>query len=489
MSDHLDAYLIARAHVEGRAQRTALLRHRHLVRAPLAIVFWQLGAEPFSAAAVGYGSRPDGLGFGVAGDPRNRDLAFACLRPLALWFNRQFERPAGARETVRRGTFEYERATSAPQVVVPNTATVALIGRLGRRLAYLTGDERFTPDPELIRLGQHFLFLERYALRPGQQIVVPMAELLRRHWATAQTDLERGSLAALDAFIDPPPGVHGFDAAAAAELETVGPLPDGDDDTAVEPLVREFNESRAGRADRGTVGRLIGPIAAHYRPLVERSWQLLWRCLERERAYPEAPSCARRLPGDRDAYTRHIDWTVSGGRRRTRQTARQAASTMRELEGAQAMLDAEEAIDDPLRMARYLLAGKALAGNVISVDREHREVVRTNRARRPLVRLDCPERCRTPRGRTLYWSDNAGGAAWQVHDVASNGAGSTVTMKLLTSSQAAAVPAIGDHACFSIHSSKEPFRMRLPRDTPWTHTPPGPPAPPAPIEDTTVEAA
>ena len=56
-------------------------------------------------------------------------------------------------------------------------------------------------------------------------------------------------------------------------------------------------------------------------------------------------------------YTRHIDWSLTVGRRRTRQTARQAASTMRELEGARALPEAEEAVDDPLRMARSLLAG------------------------------------------------------------------------------------------------------------------------------------
>ncbi|HYV77675.1 MAG TPA: hypothetical protein VE979_06075 [Streptosporangiaceae bacterium] len=59
--------------------------------------------------------------------------------------------------------------------------------------------------------------------------------------------------------------------------------------------------------------------------------------------------------------TRPIDWSLTVGRRRTRQ----AAPT-----------------DDPLRMARCLLAGKALAGIVDAVDREHREVVTTNRARR-----------------------------------------------------------------------------------------------------------
>ena len=50
---------------------------------------------------------------------------------------------------------------------------------------------------------------------------------------------------------------------------------------------------------------------------------------------------------------------------------------MRELEGAQALLEAEETVDDPLRMALSLLAGKAVAGIVNAVDREHREVVTT----------------------------------------------------------------------------------------------------------------
>ena len=80
-----------------------------------------------------------------------------------------------------------------------------------------------------------------------------------------------------------------------------------------------------------------------------------------------------------EEYTHHIDWSLTVGRQRT---ARQAASIVRELEGAQALLEAEEAIDDPLRMARSLPAGKAVAGIVNVVDREHREVVTANRAPR-----------------------------------------------------------------------------------------------------------
>ena len=69
-----------------------------------------------------------------------------------------------------------------------------------------------------------------------------------------------------------------------------------------------------------------------------------------------------------EGYTRHIGSPLTVGRRRTRQTARQAASTMREFEGAQALLKAEEAVDDPLPMARSLLASKAVAGIVNALD-------------------------------------------------------------------------------------------------------------------------
>ena len=55
---------------------------------------------------------------------------------------------------------------------------------------------------------------------------------------------------------------------------------------------------------------------------------------------------------------------------------------MGDLDGAQALPEAKEAVDDRLRMARCVLAGKAVAGIVNAVDREHREVVTTNRARR-----------------------------------------------------------------------------------------------------------
>jgi hypothetical protein len=482
---HLDVALAARAHRDGHAWRTAILRHRHLAAEPLTIVAWQLGAEPFTAAALGFGTGPDDRHLAVAGEPRNRDLAFAALLQLAEWFNPRFEAPATTREPAgHRGDEPVLRAVSAPQVVVANRATVELLGRLGRRLAYLPTDGPRPAPAALVRLGRHLQFLHRHAGEPGQQLVVALTDLLGSHWATAQTELERASLPALDAFIDPPAAEHGFHAAAKAELRPAGPLPAAEDDQELDAKLQRFNARRAGRTDPATIRPLLRPIADHYRPLVAGTWTLVWRCLERERAWPEAPSVARRWAADRQAYTDHVDWTARGGRRRTRQTPRQAAMTMRRLEHAKARLQAEEAFDDPVRMIPFLLDHKAVAGQVDNVDPDYREVARVKRVRRPLVRIVTPDPCLMPRGKQLWWTRQPARPAWVVHAVApARDGGTAVTLKRLSSDLRQPLPTVGDTACFAALTTKAGWLPRLPVQVPWTHQPPAPVAVPRPIED------
>jgi hypothetical protein len=482
---HLDVALAARAHLDGHAWRTASLRHRHLAAEPLAIVAWQLGAEPFTAAALGFGTGPNDRHWVLAGEPRNRDLAFAALLEFADWFNPRFEAPATTRETVgHRGGEPDLRAVSAPQVVVANPATVDLLGRLGRRLAYLPTDGPRPASAALVRLGRHLQFLHRHAAEPGQQLVVALTGLLGSHWATAQTELERASLPALDAFIEPPAGVHGFHAAARAELRPAGPVPAAEDDQRLEALVEAFNARRAGRTDPAAIRPLLRPIADHYRPLVARTWTLVWRCLDRERPWPEAPSVARRWAADRQAYTDHVDWTTRDGRRRTRQTPRQAAMTMRRLEHAKAKLQAEEAFDDPVRMIPYLLDHKAVTGQVDNVDPNYRELARVNRVRRPLVRILTPDPCLMPRGKQLWWTQQPSGPAWAVHAVASaRDGGAAVTLKRLSSDLRQPLPTVGASVCFAALITQAGWLPRLPVQVPWTHQPPAPLAAPRPIED------
>jgi hypothetical protein len=486
--NHLDAALGARAFVAGRAVRSATVRHRRLVPKPIAVALWQLGAEPFSAAAIGWGDDHARPHMAVAGEPRNRDLAFAALLEFARWFNPRFEAHAADRETFTRRDYTLTVARTAPQVVVVNRATVEFLGRLGRRLAYLPTDGLRPADPALVRLGRHLRFLRDHAHVPGQQLVIALTDVMNAHWATPQSAAERQSLPALDAFVDPPPGLTGFDAAAAAEVCSIGPAPDGDDDVRLMPLVERFNFDRKGSTDPAVVRPLLAPIASHYAPLLRRAWDLLWRCRDRESLLPEARSVARRWDVDRDAYTRHVDWLNRNGLRRTRQTPRQAATTLRNLEEAGRLVEAEEACDDPLRMAAYVLANKAVRGAVVAVDTSHKEPGPKRMVVRPLVTLRSPDPCLLPVGRELWWTGQPNGKEFVVAEVRpAPGGGSDVVLKLMTSSGTTGLPARGSAACFSVHSTSPGWLGTLPDEDPWTHRSAAAPAPVEPIEDTTPE--
>jgi hypothetical protein len=481
--NQLDVALVARSFSAGRAIRCANFRHRRLAADPITLVLWQLGGEPFSAAAIGYGRRRRDLQIAVAGDPRNRDLAFSALLQLARWFNPEFERYAEDREAVFLGDDEFTSARSAPQVVVANGATIEMIGLLGRRLAYLPTDGRKPAPAEIVRLGHHFLFLHRHARMAGQQLIVSLTDLLSQHWATPLSDLEKQSLAALNAYIAPPADVNGFFAAAEQERETLGPVPSGGDDERLEPLVREFHTRRGDRTDNTTIRPLLKPIEIHYRPLVERTWSQTWDARDREAAWPEAASVKRRWDADREAYTRHIDWVSQGGRTRTRQTARQAAVRLQALEDAKARLEAEEACDDPLKMIPYILQNKAVEGRVLRIDADYREMGNARMVRRPLITILSPDPCLMPRGRELWWAGAGDGREYTVHDVQPDaGGGSLVTLKLSTGAGSMQMPRIGSQACFSIHSTGKGWVARLPMTEPWSHRPPPDVAPPAPIE-------
>ncbi len=478
----LETALAARAFRTGCALRTANYRHRRLVEEPLAVVLWQLGTEIFAAAAIGWGPRADAMEMAVAGEPRNPDLALAALMRFARWFNPRFEAHAADRETLTRGKHTWTRARTAPQVLVANNGTVGMLGNLGRRLAYLpTSGPRAVPEA-LVRLGRHLRFLWDHWAVPGQQMIVSLTDLLGSHWATPQSQVERQSLAALDAYIEPPFGEHGFHAAARAEQRPVGPVPDGENDQNLLPLVETFNAQRAGSTRPEVVGPLLGPIEAHYRRLIEGTWGLLWRCRDREAAFLEAPSVGRRWDEDRDAYTRHMDWMAQGGLRRTRQTPRQAALTLQRMEEAQRLLEAEEACDDPLRMVPSLLEHKAVRGRVVAIDLEYRELEGRHCAsggpkrmmRRPLVTLLSEDACLMPAGKELWWTREPAGRTFVVHEVRpAPRKGSLVTLKLVAR-DFRGLPVRGTEACFSVHRTGRGYITQLPTTDPWTHQTPQP---------------
>lgn len=419
----------------------------------MVMVLWQLGAEPFTApGAVAWGTSKDQRNLAVPGEPRDRELAFRALTKVAKAFNPWFE-------------------AGEPQVVVANPASVSLLARLGRRLAYLPTDGKNPADPDLVRFGRHLRFLADRSRYPGQQLILVLTELLRTHWVTELSDAETQNLAALDAAIAPPKGKSVHEAVLAAEQRTIGPVPSGDEDDRLDLLMQQFNTKRARQTNADRVTRLQKPIVEHYRQLIfEGTWGLLWRCLERERELPTAPGVARRWREDMGALARHLDWMAkAGGIRRLRQTNVQAAHTLRSWEQAQRILVAEEAIDDRMRMIPYVMSNDALVGEVIEVDLEHRELAKKALVRRPRIRLALHERCLMPIGKQLYWTGAADKKGYTLIDTGRRKGGWFALLQNETSA-AVARPELGDQAVFSIHRLSGDPPLMLPQAAPWTHT-------------------
>jgi hypothetical protein len=473
------AMLAARAHKLGRAQPTALFRHRALARDPLCIVAWQLGAEPYSCGAIAMGTKSSGYKLYVPGYPLDRDLLFAELTRFARQFCPAFEAYAGGPcEVVSHYGSDLMVPSRLPQILVANTETIGLLGRLGRRLAYLPTTGEYPADPVLPRMGRHLMWLAQHAHLPGQQLILSITDLLTTHYATAMSPYEVGSLAAVNAWIAPPMGRHGFHAAEVAERQAVGPTPDPSDGERVYQCMIEFNAARGESKDAALVQKLVQPLRALYRDMVEDTWALIWQAVDRERKQPEAASVARRAREDRIAYASHLSWMAGplGGLRSARLSTRSAAMRLGEFERANATLLAEEAIDDPLRMAPVLLVRKAIAGEVIDSDPNRREVINSRFCKRPSITLRTDEPCIMTLGTELLWTKMPAGREWLVTQVVAAGGGSDVELVLQTNrAPEAGLPRMRDRACFSALNTREGYEMHLPVQIPWTHRPKEPP--------------
>lgn len=476
----LDAVLAAAAHCEGRAQRRSTLRHRHLVDRPLVVVPWHLGAEPFTFAALAYGEEQDHFQLAVPGEPRNRDLLFAATLEVAEWFIERFEEPWSRRTVVEDYNRRRELAPEAPQLWVPNQGAVTVLAKLGRRLAYLPTEPRDEGPPpadlRLVRLGRHLQFLAAHAVVPGQQLIVSATGLAGANWMTEQTPTERANLAALDAWIDPPADVHGFDAASAAEGTPVGPLPLPEVEKRVDRLMGTFNDARRSGPDSEQRKRL-SELGDLYEMLSQPAWELTWRVIERERSWREDERfLPRRWFADVDAYSRHLEWMngPNGGRRRTRQTVVQAIRSRRKAEEAKGLVEAEEAITDPIRMIPYLLDHKAVEGRLVRYDAGHREIKEGNKrpSTVPIVHIRTDRPCLMPLGKKLWWTEAPDKVLAVVHELRRDvaGPGSIVALKIAQNlKEAGAMATTSGTVCFSQLTTKIHWAGSASETIPWTH--------------------
>lgn len=151
-----------------------------------------------------------------------------------------------------------------PRIWVPHAAALEVLDLLGHRMHR---NQRATP--ELRRMGSLCRAIAMESEFPGQQIVAVAGDLLRTHVVTGQTPTEDGHVAAVVAWVLPPPRVNPVEEAARRSIVPANAMLQRSIDDEIERLRK--------------IGKGKGQIAAAARQRIEhllreeaiREWNLL----------------------------------------------------------------------------------------------------------------------------------------------------------------------------------------------------------------------
>ncbi|KIZ18797.1 hypothetical protein [Streptomyces natalensis] len=482
----------------GRAAPLTTVRHRHLSERPLVLVPLTTAGEAGAPLGMLVGTDREKPQLLAVPQPRDRDLRFAFLAELAEsvlpyvdgfadaveWEERKETDP----ETGKRVPVQVELCADAPQLIVPSAAGIDFVRLLGRSMRFRRTAEQepetpYPAPPHVPLLGRWFTHLGERARVPGASLLLAMTGLLGRHWATGQSVLEDQHLGALLAWIDPPPGVSGREAAERAETgrdadgqllcPPAGPATDpAFDNRLLAPAMARYDAGRAGAEEE-----VRALIEGQLRP----TWDAVWRGLDLLRALPPGSRVADRWKRDRWSYTAHRDRVRAGEPPQPRRDdAVTAAQKLASREAAQAQLDAQEALDDPLVMAGRRLAGEALCGTVVHVEMAYSEGKRP--MPRPLVTLRTGDRPQLSEGIRLHRPLPDGRTQPAEFVGYATGESGALVVRLTggmgrgKEPEAGSVPEDGDAVTWTLfeHAPRGGPELPDPEDTPWTHG--GPPA-------------
>ncbi|MGW2367943.1 hypothetical protein ACWCZ5_20455 [Streptomyces sp. NPDC001667] len=514
---------------DGTARPLATVRHRHLAERPLVFVPLTTAGEAGAPLGALVGTDREAPHLLVVAQPRDRDLRFAFLAELAdavLPYIEEFtdaveteERKETDPETGRKVPVEVELCAQAPQLLVPGTAAVEYVRLLGRstrfrRTAEQDPEAAYPAPPRVPLLGRWLTHFGERARVPGSSLLLPVTQLLSRHWATGQSNLEDQHLGALLAWIAPPPGSTGAEAALRAELARdgdglllhppAGPATDPVfDNKRLAPATARFDRARAEAAEAAAALEAAGPAGApmararqraaaaalesaeqEIRTLLESqlrpTWDAVWQGVDLLRGLRAGERVADRWKRDRWSFTAHRDRVRAGEPPQPRRDdAVTAARKLAARETALAQLNAQEALDDPLVMAARRLSGEAFAGEVIEVVMEY-STAKVPRPR-PLVTVRTDDAPLLAEGAKVY---RAHGATAQTAEFVGAVAGEpgVLTVRLTGGMgrgkvpDAGSVPEKGDRVCWTLfeHSPRGGPELPDPERTPWTHGgPPG----------------
>jgi hypothetical protein len=460
------------------AQRACAVRHVYIADRPLVVIPLALAGEANAPLAVLVGDNPDSPALLFVPEPRDRDERFAFAAELA-------------------GTFlSYITSTDAPQLLVPNPGGVAFLRLLGRSTRFRRTDGPYAVAETVPVLGRWLTFFAERAEVPSSSLTLAVTDALSTHWATGQSPTEDLNLAVLLGWIDPPPGLTGAQAAAAAEdpvrCPPAGPATDPTFDNEV--LEQRIAAVRAGRltgdvaATRRASAALAGALESQLRP----TWTLMWRAVELLRALPPGRHVAGRWTGDREAVASYATYLSDDGRPQPRRdSAVSAARRLANLEKIQAEYAAQRAYDDPLVMAEYRMTGDAFAGTVVAAEPDRVDDSGRRRVLRPRITISTADPFRLERSVTLTSPARprqearvvtfAPGDPTRIVLELKGGMGRSLTP------EPGSVPEPGEWVTYAAFSDgfQRPPEFPPPEDTPWTHG--GPPPPYVPADEDATE--
>ncbi|OEV02825.1 hypothetical protein [Streptomyces oceani] len=460
----------------GRSQPLATVRHRHLSERPMVFVPLTTAGEAGAPLGALLGTDRAEPRLLVVPQPRNRDLRFAFLAELAARLLPHLESALDDVEHEQHGDEESELCADAPQLLVPNQPGVEFVRLLGRSMRFrrTAQDDPDAPHPVPTQVPLLGRWLTHYGERsrvPGSALLLSMTELLGRHWATGQSQLEDQHLGALLGWVAASDrDVEARDPAGQLRWPPAGPATDpAFDNHLLAPAVERYDADVPG-AER----QVRELIAGQLRP----AWEDMWDGVELLRALPEGRRVGERWKRDRYSYTHHRDRVRAGEPPQPRRDdAVTAAAKLASREQAQARLDAQEALDDPLAMAARRLTGEAFAGEVVEVTPAWSEGKRPRP--RPLVTVRSTDLPYLAVGGRAHRELPDGGR--QSAELAAAPESGLFLLRLVSGMgrgkepAPGSVPAAGDRVCWTLfeHSPRGGPGLPDPEDTPWTHG--GPP--------------
>lgn len=520
----LTALARAEAVESGRAQPLTTVRHTHLADRPLVLVPLSLAGEAAAPLAAMVGTDPAAPRLLVVPNPRDRTQRFDFVAELARVMLSYIDGCSRAVDPSASGGTKL-RYADAPQVVVPNRGGLEFVRLLGRSTRFRRPYGPYPVHRTVPLLGQWLTFLRERADHPGSSMLLAMTEVLGTHWATGQSTLEDANLAALLGWIDPPAGLDGATAAALAEdplrsppagpstdptfdneilapaLAAVaragnGPDPSQADPSQADPSHAEVSHADGSYADGHARERAVAALTAAVGDQMRPTWDLTWQAIRLLRARPAGASVATRWTVDRDAFTVYHMSLAEGTAlpQPRRDSAVAAAGRLDRLEREQARYDAQRALDDPLVMAEFRLAGEAFTGTVVAASPNRVDTSGKKAALRPHITVHTADPVRLEPGAQLVSPARLAQQAMVVSIMDAGEHGVEVVLELskgmgrsVKNPPPGSVPELGERVTYGpvTDAYQPPGRFPTREDTPWTHG--GPPVEASPTDHDAVE--